>query len=118
MRYALLLPLLLLLSLLATAPSYAQQPDSSAPPRSDWFAPFRPPPALDRPDTSFANAMSHREALEAARVDPGILHYAVPPPGTVMPHLMPSDSIDPGIIYPRPDSVSRRHFLWRPPRHR
>ena len=39
-------------------------------------------------------------ALETAEVDPGILMYTEPPPGTSMPVYTPPDSVDPDMIWP------------------
>ena len=39
-------------------------------------------------------------ALETAEVDPGILMYTEPPPGTSMPVYIPPDSVDPDMIWP------------------
>ena len=39
-------------------------------------------------------------AREAAEVDPGMLLYTAPPPGTDMPIDTPPDSVDPDMIWP------------------
>lgn len=42
-------------------------------------------------------------AFGAAEVDPGILMYTEPPPGTSTPVYTPPDSVDPGMIWrPKP----------------
>lgn len=38
------------------------------------------------------------DAFGAAEVDPGILMYTEPPPGTTTPVYTPSDSVDPAMI--------------------
>lgn len=104
MRYATVLSLLLTFGLLDSTPSYAQSADSLA--RPDSPPPFLVP-APSIPDSLLdAEWASYQDALEAAHVDPGILHYVVPPPGTKMPQLGSSDSADPAMIYPKDDSTA------------
>jgi len=45
---------------------------------------------------------SRGEALRAAQIDPGILMYTDPPPGTDMPVYMPPKNVDPGIFWGDP----------------
>lgn len=109
MRYATVLSLLLTFGLLDPAPSCAQPADSLARPPSppSFLVPAPPVPALPVPDSLLdAEWASYQNALAAARVDPGILHYVVPPPGTKMPQLGTSDSADPAMIYPKDDSTA------------
>jgi len=104
MRYATVLSLLLTFGPLNSAPSCAQPADSLARPPS---APSFLVPAPSVPDSlRDAEWASYQDALGAARVDPGILHYVVPPPGTKMPQLGTSDSTDPAMIYPKDDSTA------------
>jgi hypothetical protein len=99
MRYATVLPLLLTIGLVNSAPSCAQPTDSLAHPHTP--PPFLVPPSSIPDSLLDAEWASYHDALEAARVDPGILHYVVPLPGTVMPTLTPRDSVDPTMIHPR-----------------
>lgn len=52
------------------------------------------------PDSLRARTKGTPDALEAARVDPGILLYAEPPPGTRMPIHMPPENMDSEMIWP------------------
>lgn len=107
MRYATVLSLLLAFGLLDSTPSCAQPADSLArPPSPPSFLVPAPPVPDSLLDAEWA---SYQDALEAARIDPGILHYVVPPPGTKMPQLGASDSADPAMIYPKDDSAAHPH---------
>jgi hypothetical protein len=114
MRYATVLSLLLAFGLLDSTPSCAQSADSLARPPSppSFLVPAPPVPdsLLDAEWASYqAEWASYQNALEAARIDPGILHYIVPPPGSKMPQLGASDSADPAMIYPKDDSTAHPH---------
>lgn len=107
MRYATVLSLLLAFGLLDSTASCAQSADSLArPPSPPSFLVPAPPVPDSLLDAEWA---SYQNALEAARIDPGILHYVVPPPGTKMPQLGASDSADPAMIYPKDDSTAHPH---------
>ena len=55
------------------------------------------------PDSLVAVKGARMKAFEAAEVDPGMLLYTEPPPGTNMPVFTPPDSVDPEMIWrPRP----------------
>jgi hypothetical protein len=54
-------------------------------------------------DSLAAAGGARMRAFGAAEVDPGMLLYTEPPPGTNTPVFTPPDSVDPGMIWrPRP----------------